>query len=154
METVEAWLGAVAFVVMFGAISLQVFYRYVLGDPLIWSFELSIFCYIYVIYLGSVMALRGNTHIRFSMLEAALPPRARLLTSAIMRAVVAAAFMALIPSSIGYIRLVGGVRSSSLDMPWGVVLVIFPLAMAGMAVLSGLKAIEDIRQIRAMRGRV
>lgn len=81
----EAWTGSsaswkrpavvVALLVMFVAIIVQVFFRY-LFTPLIWPFELSIFMYICLIYLGAALAARRDSHVAFDVLFNALPVEA------------------------------------------------------------------------------
>ena len=148
IDNMETALGAAAFVVMFLAITSQVFFRYVLNDPLIWPFELSVFCYIYIIYIGSVMAARRQSHVSFDMVYNLMPPRARLMVGVLTNVFVSVIFFALIPSSIGYISMVGSVESAALGIPWGVVLASFPLGMGAMAIALALRAIVDIKTLR------
>jgi len=148
----ETWLGAVAFISMFFAIVLQVLFRYVLGDPLVWPFEFSVYCYIYVIYIGAVMAARRQTHVAFGLIFESLPERTRLALSVITNLFICVIFLATIPSSMAYIKMVGGVPSTSLAIPWGVVLAAFPLGMGLMALTLGLRAYRDAMFFIGRRG--
>jgi len=150
--SIESWLGGLVFVAMFFAILIQVFFRYVLGDPLVWPFEFSVYCYIYIIYIGSVMAARRQSHISFDMLYDSLPARMRLALGVITNSFVAVIFLATIPSSIGYVSMVGAVPSSSLSIPWGAVLVVFPLGVGFMAIILGLRAYRDAMQLLGRGG--
>ena len=82
---IESALGALFFMAMFGAVSVQVFSRYVLNRPLVWPFEFSIYCYVFIIYLGGAMAARRGTHVAFDLVYARLEgrPRAALAHSQI-----------------------------------------------------------------------
>jgi len=150
--SIESWLGIMAFASMFFAIVVQVFFRYVLGDPLIWPFEFSVFCYIYVIYIGSVMAARKQSHISFNILYDSLPGHIRLSLGVITNSFVAVIFLATIPSSIGYISLIGAVPSSSMSIPWGAVLAVFPLGMGLISLTLGLRAYRDAIQLIGRKG--
>lgn len=66
--------GVTLFILIFSVVLLQVFMRYVLGSPLVWSEELARYLFIWVSYLGWVFASRGGTHIRISAFFDALPP--------------------------------------------------------------------------------
>ncbi|MFQ3620414.1 MAG: TRAP transporter small permease [Spirochaetales bacterium] len=66
--------GVGLFIVIFCVVLLQVFMRYVLGSPLVWSEELARYVFIWVSYLGWVFACRSNTHIRISALFDLLSP--------------------------------------------------------------------------------
>ena len=138
------WLGATAFIVMFLAIVLQVFFRYILNSPLVWPFELSVFCYIYVIYIGAVMAARRQSHISFDLLYQMMPERLRRTVGIMTNVLVAVIFLATLPSSYGYIKMVGGISSTALSVPWGVVLAVFPLGMGAIALILLLSAYTDV----------
>jgi TRAP-type C4-dicarboxylate transport system permease small subunit len=53
-----------------------VFYRYVLGKPLDWIYELTIVCFSWMIFLGIAMAFKKNEHIAISFVVDNLPPKA------------------------------------------------------------------------------
>ena len=147
LDALETWLGALVFAAMFSAIVLQVFFRYVLGSPLVWPFEFSVFCYIYLVYIGAVMAARRDSHVSFGILFERLPERAGILIGAAANSLVAVVFVSLIPSSMDYIRMVGGVPSSALGIPWGAVLAAFPLGMGIMAITLLARAVRDVRRL-------
>jgi len=151
-DTLETLLGATAFVSMFLAIVLQVFYRYILGSPLVWPFEFSVYCYIYVIYIGSVMAARRQSHVSFDMLYLRLPGRLRLALGIFTNVFVALMFLATLPSSIGYIRMVGAVPSSSLDVPWGAVLAVYPVGMVLVSLILLSRAYSDLMDMTGPGG--
>ncbi|MCX7788542.1 MAG: TRAP transporter small permease [Spirochaetes bacterium] len=70
-------LGVTLFILIFSVVLLQVFMRYVLGSPLVWSEELARYLFIWVSYLGWVYASRGGTHIQISAFFESLPPLIR-----------------------------------------------------------------------------
>jgi len=69
---IAAMMGAMTIV-----ISLQVFTRYVLNDPLTWTEEISRYLMVWVCFLGSAMALKYGEHISVSFIQERLPPRPR-----------------------------------------------------------------------------
>lgn len=62
---------------------IQVFYRYVLGDPLTGSQELAIFSMVWVVMLGATIAFRNRSHIAVNLVVDMFPP----LTQRIVRCV-------------------------------------------------------------------
>lgn len=58
-------------------IALQVFYRYILNDPLTWTEEIGRYLMIWICFLGSAMALKYGEHISVTFLQERLPPRSR-----------------------------------------------------------------------------
>lgn len=67
--------------VMMGAmtiiITLQVFYRYILNDPLSWTEEIARYLMIWICFLGSAMALKYGEHISVSFVRERFAPRIR-----------------------------------------------------------------------------
>ena len=55
----------------------QVFWRWILRDPIIWSEELIQLTYVWVCYLGWAIAERADTHIRITAVMNALPKGAQ-----------------------------------------------------------------------------
>ena len=54
--------------------SLQVFLRFVLGQPQPWAEEINRYCFVWATYLGSVIAIAKGTHIRVTDLVDRLGP--------------------------------------------------------------------------------
>jgi TRAP-type C4-dicarboxylate transport system permease small subunit len=63
----------ILFLVIFIVVLLQVFMRYVLGSPLVWSEELARYLFVWVSFLGWVFATRSGTHIRIGAFTDSLP---------------------------------------------------------------------------------
>ena len=69
----------VAFVVMLGSSLLQVFFRYVMNSPLMWTEELARLMCVLATYFGSVVALIAREHIRVDLIDTLLPATGRRL---------------------------------------------------------------------------
>ena len=54
----EVYLAVIIFSALIMSIFLEVFFRYVLNNPSPELFELSIYCFVWVIYLGGALATR------------------------------------------------------------------------------------------------
>ncbi len=77
LESVIDWTAITIFTLVFGVVLLQIFFRYVLGAPLVWSEELSRYLFVWVSFLGWMLAVRHKTHLRVSVVLDALPVRLR-----------------------------------------------------------------------------
>ena len=75
----EIHLACGIYILMLSAVAVQVFSRYVLNTPIPKLFELSIYSFIWTIYLGAALAKRYNQHIRFDIFYRRLPARGQLL---------------------------------------------------------------------------
>lgn len=86
-------IAIVFFLVMLGSSLLQVFYRYVLNAPLMWTEELARLMAVGTTYFGGVVVLIAREHIRVDIIETLLKPRA-LAAVAILCDVLIALFLA------------------------------------------------------------
>lgn len=129
LDLIEDALGVVFFTGMFGAICMQVFARYILNDPLVWPMEFSTYCYIYIVYIGSVMAMRRGSHVSFDLIHAHMPARMKVAVTVMGNLIIISSLVYLMPSAVRYIGFIGDVRSSSLQIPWAWVLWVFPVTM-------------------------
>ncbi|MCK4241833.1 MAG: TRAP transporter small permease subunit, partial [Candidatus Atribacteria bacterium] len=62
----EEILSTAALITCASAIVIQVFYRYFLNISLEWPFELSIYAYIWTLYLGAAWGVREGHHVKFN----------------------------------------------------------------------------------------
>jgi TRAP-type C4-dicarboxylate transport system permease small subunit len=137
----EETCGALALAVMFFAIVVQVVFRY-LFTPLVWPFELSIYMYICLIYLGAALAARHDSHVAFDVLFNALPEPAQRAISAILGVVGAALLLALVPGGIQFMIQSHTIRSASLRIPWSFLVLV---SLVGMLLMAGHLAAGAIR---------
>ncbi|MES2787354.1 MAG: TRAP transporter small permease [Pseudomonadota bacterium] len=118
----------VALGVMIVAISLQVFFRYVLNDPLAGSEEIGRLAFVWVTFIGAAVASRDNAHIRIDYFVNLLSPRparaARLLSH------IATAAFGLVMVWVGYLLSVFSLdyESASLQFPMTLVHAAVPIA--------------------------
>lgn len=67
-------VGAVTALVMIISLLLGVFYRYVLGDALVWSDEVASLAFTWTVFLFASALVRTGGHVRVTLLVDALPP--------------------------------------------------------------------------------
>jgi TRAP-type C4-dicarboxylate transport system permease small subunit len=66
---------AILIVIMFITVCLQVFFRYVLQEPLSWSEELARYAFVWVSFLGAAMSLGKRLHFGVDYFVNKFPPR-------------------------------------------------------------------------------
>ena len=67
MRPIEA-IAAVLLVVLTGLVLVAVFWRYVLGSPITSADEIASFIFLWLVMLGSVIAIDRNEHLRLALL--------------------------------------------------------------------------------------
>jgi len=73
MDRIIDALGAGFLLVTSLVLALQVFFRYVLNYPLSWPLEVSLFCFVWLVWMGGVGGMREERQIRIEFAEKYLP---------------------------------------------------------------------------------
>lgn len=78
LERLVEWLMALALSVMVILVFGNVILRYAFGSGLAWAEEIARLMFVWLIFLGAILALRHHAHIGVEMLQQRLPRKARL----------------------------------------------------------------------------
>ena len=62
-------LAALLLLVMSSVLALEVVFRYVVNRPLSWTLEVSLFCFIWLVWLGAIGHMREERQIRIDFAE-------------------------------------------------------------------------------------
>jgi TRAP-type C4-dicarboxylate transport system permease small subunit len=65
VDSLAAWFLLITCAVL----ALQVFFRYVLNRPLAWPLEVSLFCFVWLVWLGGIGGMREERQIRIEFAE-------------------------------------------------------------------------------------
>ena len=107
--------------VVFGFVSLltvyQVFARYVLKSPLIWSEELVRYLMIWMVFLGGAVALRKGLLISVEIVQHLVPRPVRKAMEVLTVAVNMAMLAVLIVYGFGIMDNLAGQRTGAMDIP-------------------------------------
>lgn len=66
--------GAVLLFIMLVLVAVQVITRYIFNNPLSWTEEIARFVLVWLTFIGAVIALKQNQHVKFEYLLGKLPP--------------------------------------------------------------------------------
>lgn len=146
----EIHLPVFVFTLLIITVSVQVFSRYVLNRPLPKFFELSIYSFVWVIYLGAALAKRYNKHIRFDILYHRFSANTKCVVNIFFDALTSVVFFFILIPSIKYTIWNYRVKASALRLPWTYLLLCFPIFVILILIHNG-SAI--VRNIRVLAGR-
>lgn len=127
LDFIEIHLATGVFILLLTSISIEVFSRYVLNMPTPKFFEISIYSFVWTIYLGAALAKRYNQHIRFDIIYSKLPPRGRLIVDIVFDSLVTIVFLIMLIPCIDYTLWNYRIKSSALRVPWTYLLMCFPI---------------------------
>lgn len=97
IDRVVSWVIIVAMAVLTFVVVLQVFFRYVLNNSLVWGWDVPRLCFIWVVLLSIPLGIRYNAHVGIDLVFNLFPDR----TQRFVR-IVNALFMLLLASVAGY----------------------------------------------------
>lgn len=113
---VEAVCGALLVVIAL-LMSVQVFTRYVLEQPLTWSDEIISLAFTWLCFLGAAVALKHRGHIGLTFLVEQCPPAPRRVWIAAIGLVVSAFLAVLVHAGWKMTALVHDQLSAALELP-------------------------------------
>jgi TRAP-type C4-dicarboxylate transport system permease small subunit len=123
----EVYLAVVIFSVLIVSIASEVFMRYVLNNPSPQLFELSIYCFVWVIYLGGALATRYNQHVRFDLIYRSLPEKVRRALEIFFVLLTNSVLLVLFFPAVRYTIEMYKIKASALRVPWTFLLIVFPI---------------------------
>jgi TRAP-type C4-dicarboxylate transport system permease small subunit len=141
----ELHLPTFVFFLLVASVSTQVFSRYVLNYPLPKFFELSIYSFVWVIYLGAALAKRYNKHIRFDIINKKLSEKTRSIIDIFFDLVTIVVFLFLLVPSIRYTIWNYRVKASALRVPWTYLLLCFPLFIILIIIHNAASIVQNVR---------
>jgi TRAP-type transport system small permease protein len=143
----EVYLAVVILAALILSVSLEVFFRYVLNNPSPQLFELSIYCFVWVIYLGGALATRYNQHVRFDLIYRSLPEKGRRILEVVFTLVINAALLVLVVPSIRYTIQMYPIKASALRVPWTFLLLVFPIFLVLVLVHNFTDIVKNILRL-------
>ncbi|MFQ5835290.1 MAG: TRAP transporter small permease [bacterium] len=146
-DVLEVHLAAFIFLVLIFSVVIQVFSRYVLNRPLPRLFELSIYSFVWAIYLGASLAKRYRRHICFDVLYRKFPRKVQLLIDIGFDLLTNVVFFILLIPSIQYTAWNYRIKSSTLRIPWTYLLVCFPIFVGLILIHNSVWIYRYIREL-------
>lgn len=151
----ERTIDAAAIVVFSGillCVLLQVFFRYVLNDPLTWSEELARYLFIWCAFLGWILASRRHSHLAMSFVVERLPSRAQAAIAIAIEAATIAFAWVLGTRGLRLVLNNWDVENVAVPFNLGVVYLIEPIAALAISIYAAGALLEAVRRLRAPRG--
>ncbi|WP_138471839.1 TRAP transporter small permease [Poseidonocella sp. HB161398] len=121
------------FAVMMASVLVQVGGRYLFGYPVAPASEIATFCQIWLVLLGSGVAIARSQHVAIDMLPAAMPLRVQRVLLAVIAAVTLG-FLWVLGTNAGPLIKLGGFQTSpTLQIPMKYMYMCLPAGAAYMA---------------------
>jgi TRAP-type C4-dicarboxylate transport system permease small subunit len=145
VDLVEIYIPCLSFTVMFISFIIQIFTRYVLNNPLVWTYELTIFGFIWTALLGALYAKRKASHVKFTLLYDMYSPRTQVWIRLIGNGLILVAFVVGFWPALDYVLFMGFKKSTILKIPYDVAFFPFVIFMLGMIVRFAMDVWRDAK---------
>ncbi len=112
-DAVGGWILGVIFVTFV----LQVFFRYVIDDPLGWTLEACLTLWLWLVFWGGAFMLSPHEHVSFDMFYEASGPRMRRVFALISSLAIVIGFAVSLPATWSFISFYSIQNSATLGIP-------------------------------------
>jgi C4-dicarboxylate transporter DctQ subunit len=102
--------------IMFVAFVVQIVFRYFLNLPTGWSTETVVICWLWLVLLGTALALKEKDEIRFDIFTSVAGPRVRSVMAVIVGTATVALYGLSLPGTYKYVAFMKVERSSYLNI--------------------------------------
>lgn len=143
----EEILSTAALITCALAIVIQVFYRYFLNISLEWPFELSIYAYIWTLYLGAAWGIREGHHVKFDILYDKLPPKVQKMVNIIFNTITTTVFIIIFKPVWEYLLFNYRIKTVALKIPWTYVFMVFSIFLILTIIHNIERIICDIKSL-------
>jgi len=128
---------------------IQVFFRYILNNPLPWPEEISRILIVWLAFLGAYLALKENRHIGFTMLIKKLSPNLQIIIYLIGRILMMTFFSVVIVEGILFVKNSAHVSMACTGISTGLlVYTVFPISGFLMLIQTFLNTIKYFKNIK------
>ncbi|HQZ12291.1 MAG TPA: TRAP transporter small permease subunit [Devosia sp.] len=118
---------ALMLAVMFIAFMVQIVFRYALGLPSGWAFELSLMMWVWLVPWGAAFVVTEREMIRFDLLYDKLGRRLRLVTSIITGLFIIVVYLYSLPAVLDYVLFMKVQKTAYLDVRFDILYAIYPI---------------------------
>lgn len=119
-------LPAYAFMVLFGSVIAQIFFRYVLNDPLAWTSEMAAIAFIFVVFWINGVCLPLRKHVIFDILYQSLGDNKKRVFGVTINSTFLILFIWMIPYTIEYFDFLRMVSEPTPSLEIGYDIIFFP----------------------------
>ncbi len=102
--------------IMFVSFLLQIGFRYLLNQPLGWTDEVTVLCWVWAVLWGAAFILSDEEEIRFDIIYAQVPVSARRVFTVVASVALVILFLISLPATWGYVLFMKREKSAYLGM--------------------------------------
>lgn len=145
-NTIEIYIPFIMFSTLFIVFILGIVFRYFF-EPLTWTLELSLICFIWVALLGGLYAKRKHAHVEFTLVYDAASTKVKLWMAIIGNFLLTFSFTLAIIPSYKYVMFMSYKKSNVLHIPMHIAYFPFVIFLVFMTGHYTYDLVRDIRKL-------
>lgn len=110
-------VGVVLFTVAFTGFIVQVFFRYVVNRPILWTEEVTMIAFVWTVFWAAAFMVNIREHVTFDVVYDVVSPRVKRVLAIFAMVMVIVAFAFLIPATVDYLEFLVRKKSPVLRLP-------------------------------------
>ena len=110
-------VGVLFFLTAFTGFIVQIFFRYVLNQPLAWTEEATMIAFIWTVFWAAAFMVPVRDHVTFDVVYDIAPEQLRRVFSICTMVLVVVAFLILVPYTLDYLQFLMRKKSDVLRIP-------------------------------------
>lgn len=130
VDAIAYTIVVIATSVMVIATGLQVVFRFIVAHPLYWSEEVSRYAFVWAVFVGSAITVKGKAHIAVDYLVGFFPQRVQKALHYIVPGIVAIFLVTVISQSFRVVRVNMRQTSPAIGIPMGYIYLAIPVGCA------------------------
>jgi TRAP-type C4-dicarboxylate transport system permease small subunit len=142
---------AVLMAAILAVLGLQVFTRYVLGNPLSWTEEVARHLFIWMVFFGASAAIRDGTHVSIDLLVSRLPKGLHAAVTAVNALLILFFLGNVLYWGIKAVDRMWSLPTATLEIPIGLVYVVLPISAVLMMIRTVVRLRVDLRGGQVVR---
>lgn len=146
LKRVADWIGVALFLTAFCGFLVQIYYRYVLNNPLQWTEEFTMIAFIWTVFWAAAFLVPIREHVSFEVVYDVVSPRVRRAFSIVSMILVIVAFVILIPATWEYLDFLTRKKSPVLRLPMHLIYGCYLVFLVGFV-------IQAVARLAALFGR-
>jgi TRAP-type C4-dicarboxylate transport system permease small subunit len=148
LDKIEDFFVAAGLGIMLLVLTAQIFSRYLLNRPLIWSEEMARYIFVWVAFIGASFGVRHKSHITLDFFVDRMPVGVQRVLGIVLNILAICAFAFLIPVGVLFTIDQIEIASSAMQIPMALVVVAVPIG----AFLTCIRLAVDTVQRLKMKG--
>lgn len=144
----EVYIPSLTFLLMFIVFILQIFFRYILKNPLTWTMEGTLICFCYLVTLGAGYAARKKTHVIFTLVYDSVGAPLKYILSMCGNLIIITAFLIMLKPSFSFVRFMSFQKTSVLKLNMSIVFAPFLVLLLSVIFYQAVELIESVLSIR------